>query len=527
MSFNILLLQIVFFSCLFSLLRSPRLPRGWLIVSSVILIILVVAYVVVPDRAGWISGGFWALFVATPLIGFARVNRLFYQERYRQARKLASRLRWLHPADGWLEYPDVLLGLELAQQDQLEAAKQVFQRHSRVTNSTGRIATAFLYRMGAQWDELLTWIRCNWSEEKIFRDSTIALHYLRALGETGEVNELVRSLALFEQQFEKSSDAITLNVARLLVLAFCGQSQLVQQLLTGPLKIYSPEMRQFWLATADWAAGYERSSREALLTLQQHCDPSMYNAITWRLSHSLIPLQQLTAESRDTLTQLTQTIRQEARYGGRANGTSSKPYVTYGLIGLNSLIFALEMWWGGSENLATLYRMGALVPENLPSDWWRLISALFLHYGAVHLLANMIALLAIGGFVEATLGHFKFLLVYFFSGIGSMLAIAALAMLTQVSDLLAVGASGAIMGLLGVMAAILLKGWRQEKARIAARRLRLVLLIVVLQVVFDVFTPQVSLVGHASGLILGFFAGSCLFQVSPGDRVVESGTPLH
>jgi rhomboid protease GluP len=138
-----------------------------------------------------------------------------------------------------------------------------------------------------------------------------------------------------------------------------------------------------------------------------------------------------------------------------------------------------------------------------------------------------VALLALGVFVEATLGHLKFLLVYFFSGIGSMLAIAALATLTNVSDLIAVGASGAIMGLLGVMAAILLKGWRQEKAKIAARRLRLILLIVVLQVVFDVFTPQVSLVGHASGLVLGFLAGSLLFQVSHGDRVAESGTSLH
>jgi rhomboid protease GluP len=527
MSFNVLLIQLVFFSCMFSLLRSPRLPRGWLIVSSLILTILAVAFVVAPDRAGWISGGLWVVFVAVPLMGFARVNRLFYQERYHQARKLASRLRWLHPADGWLEYPDVLLGLELAQQDKPEAAKQVFQRYSTATNSTGRIATAFLYRMGAQWGELLAWIRRNWSEEKIFRDSTIALHYLRALGETGEVNELVRSLAHFERQFEKSSDSISLNLARLLALAFCGQTQLVRQLLDGPLQIYSPEMRQFWLATADWAAGHERSAREALLSLQQRCDPATRNAIAWRLSHPPHSWQPLTADSRDALAQLAQTIRQEARYGGRTDSTSRKPYVTYGLIGLNSLIFALEVWWGGSENLLTLYRMGALVPENLPGDWWRLISALFLHYGAVHLIANMVALLALGVFVEATLGHLKFLLVYFFSGIGSMLAIAALATLTNVSDLIAVGASGAIMGLLGVMAAILLKGWRQEKAKIAARRLRLILLIVVLQVVFDVFTPQVSLVGHASGLVLGFLAGSLLFQVSHGDRVAESGTSLH
>jgi rhomboid protease GluP len=100
-----------------------------------------------------------------------------------------------------------------------------------------------------------------------------------------------------------------------------------------------------------------------------------------------------------------------------------------------------------------------------------------------------------------------------------MVAITVLGILANVPDLIGVGASGAIMGLLGVMAAILLKGWRYEKAKIAAKRLRLVLLIVILQVLSDIFTPQVSLVGHASGLILGFLAGIILFQVDPLEPV--------
>jgi rhomboid protease GluP len=524
MSFNLLLIQLVFFSCLFSLLRSPRLPRGWLAVSSAILTVLVVALILAPDRAGWISGSIWTVFVATPLIGFTRVNRLFYQERYPQARKLAACLRWLHPADGWLEYPHVLLGLELVQQNRLEDAKQVFQRYSSVPHATGRMATVFLYRTEARWDELLDWIRRNWSEEKIFRDPTLALHYLRSLGETGDLNGLVQAVARFEHQFEKTSDAISLNFARLLALAFCGRPDLVQQLLTGALAIYTPETQQFWVATADRAAGQVQQSQIALTHLQQRCDPAMQHAIDWRLQHPAVALCHLTPESEAILSQLERTMRQEVRYSGT---TGQTPYATYGLVALNSLMFGLELGQGGSENLLTLYRLGALVPENLQAgEWWRLVSAMFLHYGLVHLMSNMVALWVLGGLVERLLGRAKFMVAYFFSGIGSMLAIAGAAALTQVSDLLAVGASGAIMGLLGVMAAILLKGWRQEKAKIAIRRLRLIVLIVLLQTVFDVFTPQVSLVGHVSGVILGFIAGSMLFHVATLDRSAAA-TALH
>lgn len=519
MTFNLLLIQIVFFSCIFSLVRSPRLPKGWLLVSGGILAILALAFLWMPGWAGWISGGIWALFVAIPLIGFARINRLFYQERYRPARKLAERVRWLHPADGWVEYPELLRGLELAQQGKLDEARQIFNRYGALTNSTGRVATAFLYKMGARWDELLMWIQRQGSAEKLLQDPTLAVYYLRSLGETGDLNGLVQGAAQFERKFEKSNDGINLNQVRLFALAFCGQTALVRQLLNGSLAIYSRDLRQFWLATAELAAGQEKLARQSLLALQHQSDLATRNAIDWRLAQPRPDLRQLTVYSQQILSQLEQTMQQEARYSGRSTVAGKKAYITYALVGINCLVFGLEVWLGGSENLETLYRLGALVPQNvLAGEWWRLVSATFLHYGLVHLVANMVALLALGGFVERTLGAGKFLLAYCFCGVGSMGAIAALAIFTNVPDQLGVGASGAIMGVLGVMAAILLKGWRQEKAKVAASRLRLIFLIVVLQSIFDTLTPQVSLIGHASGFVLGLLAGSVLFRIKDFDR---------
>lgn len=520
MSFNALLIQLVLFSCLFTLLRGDRLPQGWRIISGSILLVLVGVYVTLPQWAGWISGGLWLLLVMLPLMGSLRVNRLFYRERYTAARQLANLLRWLHPADGWMEYPKLLHGLELGQQGHLEEARQILQHYGTQSSSTGRMATIFLYRMNAQWQDLLNWLRQNRSEDALFRDTMLATYYLRSLGETGDLNGLVQGVERFERQLGKSSDVVTLNLVRLYALAFCGQVEQVQQLLQDVLSVYSREMRQFWLATAEWAAGQQPSAREILLPLQQHSSFPMQQMITWRLSQpSIDPTRELSASSQQILTQLSITLQQETRYGGRVV-RARKTYATYLLIGLNLLMFGLELQRGGSENLLTLYQLGALVPESLIThgEWWRLLYAMFLHYGWVHLAVNLIGLYVLGRLVEALLGVQKFLVAYFFCGLGSMGAIAGFALWMQVPELIAVGASGAIMGLLGVLAAILLKGWRQEKSQIAARRLRLVGVIVVLQTISDMLMPQVSLTGHLSGLVLGFLVGGVLFKVDQIDR---------
>ncbi len=128
-------------------------------------------------------------------------------------------------------------------------------------------------------------------------------------------------------------------------------------------------------------------------------------------------------------------------------------------------MFAVEEALGGSENLDNLYRLGALIPEAVfAGEWWRILSANFLHLNWLHLSANMLGLYVLGRIVEARLGIIRFLIAYFFSGVGSMITIAVLSIVTQVPELICVGASGAIMGLLGVIAAILTRGWRRERS---------------------------------------------------------------
>jgi rhomboid protease GluP len=518
MDLNVILLQLVSFSCILLLLRASRLPRGWVIVAAIILLVLAVAYYFVPAWAGFLSGGLWVLLILLPIVGFAQVNRLVSQERYSQARGLAMGLRWLHPTDGLFEYPQLLRGMELGYQGRVEEAAQIFERYGSARTLMGRTAIALLYRVSARWDDLLTWVEHHF-QQKVLSESTLAVYYLRALGETGNLEQLIQELEQFEQRSPRRTDPVTLNLVRMFALAFGGQPEQVQQVFDEALATHPPNIREFWLATAELAAGNESEARKRLLALSGRSDAVLRNAIAWRLSHPLAdPEQVLSQISKQVLARLATDVQQESRYGGTAF-LSSKAYVTYALIAVNVAVFAVEIWQGGSEDLETLYQLGALVPAVVfAGEWWRLLTATFLHYGVAHLLMNMIGLYFLGTIAEASLGSKKFLVAYFFSGVGSMLVVSLIAVRLGSSDQIVVGASGAIMGLLGAIGAILLQGWYREKARIAAKRLRTVLFIIGLQIVFDLATPQVSFVGHLSGLGLGFLVGSLLAIAPPNTK---------
>ncbi len=157
---------------------------------------------------------------------------------------------------------------------------------------------------------------------------------------------------------------------------------------------------------------------------------------------------------------------------------------------------------------------GLVAPQVMAGEWWRIVTANFLHLGIVHLGMNMLGLMYLGKFVEARLGTFRFSILYAISGLGSMLAITYYDTRWVTTPQVTVGASGAIMGLLGAMGAIHLMGWQQGKAKSAAREFRVVLFSVAFQLVFDLTNGNTSIVGHFSGLFIGFLVGLMLLLVA-------------
>ncbi|MFB2969713.1 rhomboid family intramembrane serine protease [Aerosakkonema sp. BLCC-F183] len=520
MNLNDFLIWIVAFWCVFLLISLLRVPfnqiRGWLFVTIFILAVMAGIFYFAPEWTGFVGGSLWLIFVLLPLNGMRKANQLISAGRYAEARKLMAKLRWLHPADGWREQPALLRALEIGQRGDMAEALAILKRYQNNATSIGRNATVILYKMGARWEELLFWVRKDLSEKILFEDLGVSSYYLRALGETGDLNRLLQEFDRLERNLEKRGDPATVNTVRMFILAFCGQTEELQKSVSISLAMLPKNMRQFWLATAEMAAGNEEVARQQLLALHDEGDMGFRNAIALRLSQSRIDIQQvLTESSKQILSRVAIELKHEGKYG-RAVLNDKKAYATYALILINLAVFCFTMYSLinslGTEGFeGVLYRLGALEPGAFwAGEWWRALNATFLHAGFLHLGMNMMALYALGSFVERSLGIWRYLISYFTSGIGSMLVIAIIARYVPSQAQITVGASGAIMGLIGVMGAIMLSGWLREKSRVAAKNLKSILFIVVLQFLFDITHPQISIIGHNAGLIIGFLTGNLL-----------------
>lgn len=180
----------------------------------------------------------------------------------------------------------------------------------------------------------------------------------------------------------------------------------------------------------------------------------------------------------------------------------SCPYVTYALIGINVAVFLVEMFlqyvlgWPYGQTILTL---GA--KENLlitSGQYWRLLTACFLHANFMHIVSNLIGLYFWGPHAEVLFGRARYLLVYLASGLfGSLLSYAA-------SDALSVsvGASGAIFGIFG---ALLYFRTRHKQVFDQVFGMQVVVFIG-LNLLNGFLSTGIDNLGHIGGLIGGFCA---------------------
>ena len=193
----------------------------------------------------------------------------------------------------------------------------------------------------------------------------------------------------------------------------------------------------------------------------------------------------------------------------RASFEGAGALVTKTLVAINVGIYLLELALGGQINGTgnEIYREGVLYgPAVANGDYWRLVTAMFLHYGPIHLGLNMLALWWFGAAVEQVLGRGRYLLLYIVSGLcGSAGA------LLFSPESLTVGASGAIFGILG--AAFVLE--RQRTYVLGGGAVS----IIVLNLAFTFFIPGISIGGHIGGLVGGALGCLALSRFGRGHAV--------
>jgi membrane associated rhomboid family serine protease len=201
------------------------------------------------------------------------------------------------------------------------------------------------------------------------------------------------------------------------------------------------------------------------------------------------------------------TARREFNRSRGAYATYT-PIVTWTLIGINVGVFAIDAFLGGISGTGLMSGGGPLLDAGFVSadtvaagEWWRILTAAFLHFGILHLVLNMWALYLFGPLLEQLYGHFEYLAIYLLCAAGGSVLTILVA-----PDQAAVGASGAIFGLLGLAFAV-----SRRRHLALPRQTRMVLgqigSLLVINLAFTFFVPGISITGHLGGLAVGLVLG--------------------
>lgn len=506
---NHILLFIAIVSPLILLARIARLHnprnRGWQIAAVIVLAVGALSWWFVPSIAGFVGGTFWALLLLVPSVSERKIDDLLLARHFANARRLAVVRRILHP---WEDSPHraSLVGcLEVASDGRLDLALDQLCTERGEATPAGRFARALIFALTENWPGLVEWSRGDFT---VVANPAVFPLYLRALGETGAIDDLVLQFVSRSAHREPSLKGDTRSAFNLaMVLAFCGRTSDLAGLLAGEAHRMPLDCQQFWLATAEVAEGKSSVARQRLERLRAETrDAVLLRSVDRRLGQPG-KLAHLSSSSEMSLARLVaETIgTPRTRMRPRASGTPA----VWALILLNVAMFGIELMLGGATNTQTLHNLGALEPQAVIAghEYWRLLTALFLHYGALHLAFNVYALYLLGPELERMIGSFKFTMSYLISGLGSSGGVVLMCALNLTSADLLVGASGCVMGVIGVSAGLLL---RHRQTPLAGRRLRNIVVIVALQTAFDLATPQVSLAAHLSGFITGVGVGAIL-----------------
>lgn len=192
--------------------------------------------------------------------------------------------------------------------------------------------------------------------------------------------------------------------------------------------------------------------------------------------------------------------------------------VTFGLIAVNVIVFVLETLAGGSTNLNVAIRFGAMTVRDLQrGQWWRLFTSMFVHFGFAHLACNMMSLYYLGEVLEKSMGSSIMggsqfvLLVYVCAGLFGNLLTWGVQQGQRQYNVVSAGASGAICGLLGVYAAMLMVPTLRDYINMQA-----IIVNVILCLAPGMASKSINMWAHLGGLIAGFLLGLGYFTVLLG-----------
>lgn len=185
------------------------------------------------------------------------------------------------------------------------------------------------------------------------------------------------------------------------------------------------------------------------------------------------------------------------------------PYMTIAIAAINVLVFLIMEFVGSTTDADFIAYYGGLYPPYVlyGNQWWRIVTSMFIHFGAAHLLNNMVIFACVGSRLEPAMGHLKFVVLYLLSGIGGGLASFAV-MLHQNQFAVSAGASGAVFGVIGGLLWVVIR----HRGRFDGLTGKGMVLMIVLCLYYGFVTAGIDNACHIGGLIVGFLLSVLFYR---------------
>lgn len=197
----------------------------------------------------------------------------------------------------------------------------------------------------------------------------------------------------------------------------------------------------------------------------------------------------------------------------------SKPIFTYVILVAIVVIWGITWQVGGEATIPSqvLVSFGANFGwAILQGETWRLFTSMFLHADPRHLFFNAYALFVFGFEMERIYGPDRYIVIYILSGLFGSLASFA----WRGPEVLSVGASGAIFGVIGMNLAFFLLHHRNF-GEFGRSRVTSTLLIIGINIIFGLTVPRIDNMAHLGGLVAGFAIG---YSLAPRYQLIDQYT---
>lgn len=476
--------------------------------------------------------GFWGVtaagagifvLVGMPMLIQRRIEGLISEQRFDEIEPLARWKSWLAWSDLNSHLHDVALaltGISDNPEGALERMRALMPRGEPFDGTT-RIFIGITLFNQRRFELLLNVLHDparDWSSYP-FEE---LIYIVRALLETGRHEEAMEAQTAIERLVPRlSSDQLSnLVVCRLLFYAMMGWHPEFEAMLEtdkAAVDALPPALRLYWRGIAACYAGRSDEGRQLLESALREGQSELPDKwIVWMRQRieglaeqreffetSLVPrLAQVRLARRDGFLALASENARAVEPPQMAERATKR------MMNLLFGIFVVYLFAASQDDLLDLMRFGAnsgfLVREG---EWFRLVTYQFLHLGWLHLFMNLLALKYFGPPVETILGWPLFLGVYLFSGVCGGIATA------WNGAGLSVGASAAVLGLLGAAISLELFGGPRAKALSRQGQFSTLVFILIVNLAIGAVEKGIDNSAHLGGLAGGAVAGIVLARL--------------